>query len=147
MSVESENRILLKAPPPERPKNPSITLRNSKYNKKADFDETHVDGESKKRSSSPANNIILRLLSADRAAVAQLDFFVPSHSIHCHAGGATKGKDSWRHPLRSLLKWAQTLLHAEFAAGPVESERCTALEHVGATMFLVAKELFHRLNF
>ena len=43
-------------------------------------------------------------------------------------------------------KRAQTLLHAECAAGPVKSERCRALEHE-ATKFLVAKELFLRLNF
>ena len=39
------------------------------------------------------------------------------------------------------------MLHAECTAGPVESERCMALEHVEATKFLVAKELFLRLNF
>ena len=38
-------------------------------------------------------------------------------------------------------KRAQTLFHTECAAGPVESERCRALEHVEATKFLVAKEL------
>ena len=43
-------------------------------------------------------------------------------------------------------KRAQTPLHAECAAGPVESERCRALEHVEATKFLVAKELFPYKN-
>ena len=33
-------------------------------------------------------------------------------------------------------KRAQTLLQAECAAGPVESERCRALEHVEASKFL-----------
>ena len=42
-------------------------------------------------------------------------------------------------------KRAQTLVHTECAAGPVESERCRALEEV--TKFFVAKELFLRLNF
>ena len=37
-----------------------------------------------------------------------------------------------------MAKRAQTLLHPECAAGPVESERCRALEHVEATTFLVA---------
>ena len=30
-------------------------------------------------------------------------FFVPSRSTRCYAGGATKGKGSWRHRSRSLL--------------------------------------------
>ena len=33
------------------------------------------------------------------------------------------------------------LLYAQCAAGPIESERCRALQHVEATKFLVAKEL------
>ena len=50
-------------------------------------------------------------------------------------------------PRKCLIpKRAQTLLHAEFAAGPVESERCRALEHVEATKCLVAKELSLRRN-
>ena len=43
------------------------------------------------------------------------------------------------------------MLHAECAAGQVESERCTLLEHVEAKKFLVAKEQMSfnelRLNF
>ena len=35
----------------------------------------HIGGKSKKRSSSPANSMNLRLLSAEQAAVAQHDFF------------------------------------------------------------------------
>ena len=40
-----------------------------------------------------------------------------------------------------------TLLHAECVAGPSESDKCRALEHVEATNSLVAKRLFLRLDF
>ena len=102
--VESENRILLKAPPQERPRKslPKLVKSKTQVLEGRFWRNAHWQKE-QEALFKPCNNVSLRLLSAERTAVAQHDFlFVPSHSIHCYTGGATEGKGSGRHRPRSL---------------------------------------------
>ena len=106
----TDTRRIWKSHPPEgsstrkSKNNPSLKLVISKTQILEDRFWRNAHWRKKQeRSSSPANNTSLRLLSAERAAVVQQDFFVSSRSIRCYAGGATKGKGLWRHRPRSLM--------------------------------------------